>query len=354
MILWIFLAVVFVAPLVGVYFFLIRSVDRYAPEPWWLVVCCLVWGAFGSILLASVGNFLGMEAIAAVLGRTSDDELVTHATATIVAPLIEEPAKALGLLAIYLFSRRRVYETHGPLSGMVYGGMIGLGFTFTEDISYIVAGAEAAGGAGFVGLLMVRTILLGFGHATFTAMTGLGFGLFVTMRSGWRWLMPVAGLVGGMVFHAGRNLFASFLMGEGIGLIFVLLLHFTVIGLFFALLVWLGLRDRKRVMVGLSEMVGVLITREEYDRIISPWLLLPGWNLFSLMGLPGGYFAARRKQLNLFKLAFIRHRQRHEPIDPAQPPVIDPVENEAIAAIQKANHEGVCLAPYPPAGVAAR
>ena len=57
---------------------------------------------------------------------------------------------------------------------------------------------------------------------------------------------------------------------------------------------------------------------------------------------------------NLFKLAFIRHRQRHEPIDPAQPPVIDPVENEAIAAIQQANHEGVYLAPYPPAGVAAR
>ena len=346
--LWFLLAILFVAPLVGIYFIIIRSVDRYAPEPWWLLFVCLMWGALGAVMLASAGNWIGAEAIAAALERTSDDEMVGNATATFVAPLIEEPAKALGLLAIFMFSTRRVHETHGPLSGMVYGGIIGLGFTFTEDIDYIVRGGNAVGGEGFFGLLFLRTILLGLGHATFTAMTGLGFGLFVVMRGGWRWVMPLLGLAGGMALHFGRNLFASFLLGEGIGLLFVLLLHALVVGLFFGGLIWLGFRDRRRVMEGLREMVGVLITREEYDRIINPWMLLPGWNFFSLTGLPGGYFAVRRKQLNLFKLAFIRNRFRHERDSTNQPPRIDPVEAEAIAAIQLANHQGVYLAPYPP------
>jgi hypothetical protein len=117
--------------------------------------------------------------------------------------------------------------------------------------------------------------------------------------------------------------------------------------IFFVLLIWLGLCDRKRVIDGLRGVVGVLLSREEYDRIINPWMLLPGWNVFSLTGLPGGYFAVREKQLNLFKLAFIRNRVRYERDDGDKPPQIDPVESEAIAAIQLANQQGVCLAPNP-------
>jgi hypothetical protein len=76
-------------------------------------------------------------------------------------------------------------------------------------------------------------------------------------------------------------------------------------------------------------------------------MLLPGWNVFNLTGLPGGYFAVRKKQLNLFSLAFIRNRVRYERDRTDKPPRIDPVESEAIGAIQLANQQGVCLAPYP-------
>ena len=347
---WIPLAILFVVPLVVVYFIIIRSVDRYAPEPWWLLFLCLVWGAVGAVIPSIVGGSLGQEALNVALNENDTKrgaEIVENASATFVAPLVEEPSKALGLLAVYLFFRRRVHETHGPLSGVVYGGIIGLGFSLTEDIVYIIGAANEAGGAGFIGVFFVRTILLGFGHATFTALTGLGFGLFVTMQSDWRWLMPLLGLVGGMLIHAGRNLFASFLIGEGIGLVFVLLLHAMVMAVFFALLIWLGFRDRKRVIDGLQGVAGVLISREEYDRIINPWMLLPGWNVFSLTGLPGGYFAVREKQLNLFKLAFIRNRVRYERDEGDKPPQIDPVEAEAIVAIQLANQKGICLAPNP-------
>ncbi len=347
---WIPLAILFVVPLIVVYFIIVRSVDRYAPEPWWLLFLCLVWGAVGAVVPSVVGGLLGQEALSVALNENDTErgaKIVENASATIVAPLVEEPAKALGLLAIYFFSRRRVHETHGPLSGMVYGGIIGLGFTLTEDIMYIIGAASEAGGAGFIGVFFVRTFLLGFGHATFTALTGLGFGMFVIMRSGWRWLMPPLGMVGGMLIHAGRNLFGSYLTMEGIGVLLILLLHALVMAVFFGLLIWLGFRDRKRVIDGLQGVVGMLIRREEYDRIINAWMLLPGWNVFSLTGLPGGYWAVREKQLNLFKLAFIRNRVRYERDEADSPPCIDPVEAEAMAAIQLANQQGVCLAPNP-------
>ena len=127
-------------------------------------------------------------------------DVASRATATFVAPPVEEAAKALGLLAIYLFSKRRVPESHGPLSGVVYGGIIGLGFTLTEDVIYIVQMSNAQGAGAGAALFFVRTILLGFGHASFTAFVGLGFGLWAVMSSGWRWVMPLAGLAVGMAF----------------------------------------------------------------------------------------------------------------------------------------------------------
>jgi len=342
------LAILFVVPLVALYFVVIRSVDRYMPEPWWLLFLCLAWGAVGAVIPSVFGGLLGQEALTAALNPLDTKQgsvLVENTAATFLAPLVEEPAKALGLLVIYFFSRRRVHETHGPLSGVVYGGIIGLGFTFTEDILYIVGAAEQVGVAGFFGVYFFRTILLGLGHATFTALAGLGFGLFVTMQGGWRWMMPLLGLLLAMVAHGGRNLFSSFLALEGAGLLFALTIHGMVVILFFSLLVWLGFRDRARVKAGLEGVVGDLITQDEYNRIISPWMLVPGWNLINLIGLPGGYFEVRKKQLNCFRLAFIRNRIRNERNNPEVPPVLDSVEEEAIADIQQANQLGVLLSP---------
>ena len=124
----------------------------------------------------------------------------------------------------------------------------------------------------------------------------------------------------------------------------VLLLHALVMLMFFGLLIGMAYRDRKRVQAGLSGVVGVLITKAEYEFIISPWMLVPGWNFIQLMGLPGSYQDAREKQLHCFQLAFIRYRARNELAKEDIPPVLDPVETEAIAAIQTANARGVLLA----------
>jgi RsiW-degrading membrane proteinase PrsW (M82 family) len=342
---WIVPAVVLVVPLVAVYFLLIRSMDRYHPAPWWMLGLCLAWGAVGAVGLSVVGDLLGQGAISFAVDRDFDDESVFNATATFVAPLVEEPAKALGLLFIYLFSKKRGHETLGPLRGAVFGGIIGLGFTLSEDIAYIVQGGTAAGGVGFVGTFFLRTVMLGLGHATFTAMSGLGFGLFATLKSRWRWAMPLAGMALGMLLHFGRNLFGSYLVMEGLGVVVTLLLNAMVVLALLGLLIWLGWRDRQRVIEGLQGVTGVLITPAEYAAATSGWMLLPGWNLFNLIGLPGGFRAARRKQANLFQLAFHRQRARHAiPPIPGQPPTLDTEQDHLIAELHTANQQGTRLA----------
>ncbi len=342
---WIVPAIVLVVPLVAVYFLLIRSMDRYHPAPWWKLALCLAWGAVGAVGISVVGDLLGQGAISFAMDLDFDDEQVFNASATFVAPLVEEPAKALGLLFIYIFSKKRGHESLGPLRGAVFGGIIGLGFTLSEDILYIIQGGTAAGGAGFVGTFFLRTVMLGLGHATYTAMTGLGFGLFATMRGGWRWAMPLAGLALGMLLHFGRNLFGSYWLMEGLGVAVSLLLNAAVVVVLFGLLIWLGWRDRQRIIEGLQGVTGVLITPAEYAAATSGWMLLPGWNLFNLIGLPGGFRAARRKQANLFQLAFLRQRARHAPPEiPGQPSTLDSETDRLIAELHTANQQGTRLA----------
>ena len=56
--------------------------------------------------------------------------------AAVVAPITEEGAKGLFILLLLWF-RRRVID--GVLDGIVYAGLVGVGFAFTENILYLGA-----------------------------------------------------------------------------------------------------------------------------------------------------------------------------------------------------------------------
>ena len=56
---WIVPAIVLVVPLVGLYFQLVRWLDRYHPAPGWRLGLCLAWGALGALRLSVVGDRRG-------------------------------------------------------------------------------------------------------------------------------------------------------------------------------------------------------------------------------------------------------------------------------------------------------
>src|SRR5919112_3552104 len=209
------LAALPVGPLIACYLWL----DRYEPEPKVFLVLAFGWGALvatgGALVVQLIGQLFtgGAEAPSAVL----------------VAPVTEEFGKGL-FVVLLLWLRRHVID--GLLDGLVYAGVVGVGFAFTENILYY-AGAYS-GGPGFgdggadaaTGLFVMRGIFSPFAHPLFASMTGIGVGIAVSSRSRTvRLLAPLVGYVVAVCLHAAWN-GSAFIDG---GRLFVLTYLFAMV-----------------------------------------------------------------------------------------------------------------------------
>jgi RsiW-degrading membrane proteinase PrsW (M82 family) len=191
-----------VGPVVAAYLWL----DRYEPEPLGLLATGFGWGAVVATAAALVLQSLDQ----AVFGTSAS------LTAATVAPVTEEAAKGLFILLL-LWLRRA--EIDGVLDGIVYAGMVGVGFAFTENILYLggayMGGADGSGGLGAAtDLFVVRGVFSPFAHPLFTSLTGIGVGIAVVTTSRfWRFAAPLLGYLGAVLAHASWN--ASAFIGDG-------------------------------------------------------------------------------------------------------------------------------------------
>lgn len=163
--------------------------DRYEPEPGRYRLAALGWGAVVAVILSLV-----TEQIALTVGGAGD-----FVNTAIEAPLIEETSKGLFLVAIVVLRR---WQVHGVLDGLVYAGLVGIGFAFVEDILYY-SGSLAEGGPSELGILfLLRGVMSPFAHPLFTSATGIGIGLAVTARRpGVRVLAPILGFLIAVTLH---------------------------------------------------------------------------------------------------------------------------------------------------------
>jgi RsiW-degrading membrane proteinase PrsW (M82 family) len=198
------LAALPVGPLVGCYLWL----DRYEPEPRSLLLLGLGWGAF---VATSAALFLqAFDAFA--FGSDQSTQSV------IVAPVTEEAAKGLFIVLLLVYRRA---ELDGILDGIVYAGMVGIGFAFMENIlylsqAYIGDDLHAGGIDETVFLFVIRGVFSPFAHPFFTAFIGIGLGIAVSSRT--RAVQIGAPLVGygfAVVAHSLWN--ASLLLDDGSG-----------------------------------------------------------------------------------------------------------------------------------------
>ncbi len=309
MVLGLFLGLIFVTPFVVTYALVIRWCDRFEPEPWWLLILAFIWGALFATLGGGTSSAIVEAVVKAVTHAADNDPDIQAFGATVLAPVFEEGFKGLGVALIALASALGLKELDGPLDGVIYGGIVGLGFTLTEDILYVANQFASEGLAGFATLLFLRTVLLGLSHCTFTAMTGLGFGIAVEARSWFiKILAPIFGYVGAMTLHAIHNGLPTF-FGEG-GLVLMILISWMVDFLFFVMLAVLVARDRAMIVRELStEMGGLLHPREL--ALVTTYVTL-GWRNYGVLLSHGwtAFRARRNKQLALVELAFIKSRRR--------------------------------------------
>ena len=252
------LAAIPVGPLIAAFLWL----DRYEPEPPRLLLLAFGWGA-----LVATAAALILQSLDQVVLGTPDNW-----SAAIVAPVTEEGAKGLFVLLLLWF-RRRVID--GVLDGIVYAGIVGVGFAFTENILYLggaYTGSDRLGPGGLgaaTGLFVVRGIFSPFAHPLFTSFIGLGVGFAVVSKNRrWRFLAPLLGYVAAVTAHATWNGSTFF----GGGQTFVLTYLFAMVPAFLVLVgfaVWARHREGRMLTRSLNDCA----SRGLLEAAEVPWLV---------------------------------------------------------------------------------
>lgn len=235
------LAALPVGPLVACYMWL----DRYEPEPLRLLAMGLLWGAFvataAAILIQGLGGW--------VVGFTDNQGLA------VVAPISEEASKGLFLLLLLWWRRA---ELDGILDGIVYAGMVGVGFAFTENILYLAAAYNGTDGMGpggteaLTATFVVRCLISPFAHPLFTTFTGIGVGIAVgSRRPVVRFLAPLGGYLLAVGTHALWNTSTIHGVGSFRG-VYVVLMAPGLVGVV-CLAVWARSSERKMLTVALAD-----------------------------------------------------------------------------------------------------
>ncbi|MEU8523459.1 PrsW family intramembrane metalloprotease [Streptomyces sp. NBC_01216] len=227
-----------------------RWLDRVEPGPWKNLVFAFAWGAFAAALVALTANTFAVRWIET---STADPASADALGATVVAPVVEESAKAAAILLIFLLRRR---DFTGLVDGVVVAGFTATGFAFTENILYLgraFGEDQEIGTSGLgsmtAGTFFVRIVMSPFAHPLFTVLTGLGFGfaaLAARRRRVRRILLPLTGLVLAMGMHAlwnGSAVYASW------GFIIVYGMFMVPV---FGLLTWLAIWSRQRELRTIS------------------------------------------------------------------------------------------------------
>jgi RsiW-degrading membrane proteinase PrsW (M82 family) len=252
--------------------------DRYDPEPAWVLAGCLAWGAGAATFVSGIFNTIFGVAMASLTGNRG---LAEFLSAAISAPFVEEATKGLAVLAIFLVLRR---EFDGILDGIVYAGVVALGFATVENVLYYGRSAAKGGPSAVIVVFLLRGILGPFGHSVFTSMTGLGCGIArQTHNAVLRVIAPPLGYAGAVLLHFLWNTLAGLTGSLGGFLAVYLLIWMPLFFTFLAFVLWMGFRESRLIRRMLEPEVALgLLTREQAD-IAGSWPRRVRW-LFSTAG----------------------------------------------------------------------
>ncbi len=260
--------------------------DRYDPEPGWALSGVLMWGAGAATFVSLVIN-TAFGAVAQSV--TGDKNLAQFLSASISAPFVEEAAKGLAVLIILWVLRR---EFDGVLDGVVYAGVVALGFATVENVLYY-GRSLAKGGAGtLLFVFILRGILGPFSHAVFTSMTGIGCGLARQSHKPLvRAAAPIAGYLGAVFLHFLWNTLAG--VAGAWFLVLYVVLWVPLFLAFFGVVIWMGFRESALIRRMLMPEVALGLISQQHADIVGSWPRRVRWLLSDLGRLP-----ARRRFLH--------------------------------------------------------
>lgn len=141
----------------------LRNAERYRPEPYRVLAQAFAWGAFLAAAIAIVAQY----ALLKYFGASWFFDARLTIMVVLVAPIVEELAKALGL--------RLIRDDHPePEDGYIYGGAVGLGFAATENAIYIMYALALAGEDSAIATALYRGVATVALHGAASAVAGHG------------------------------------------------------------------------------------------------------------------------------------------------------------------------------------
>ena len=182
----------------------------------------MIWGATA----ATGGALLANQGLTGLWAKTTGVAFASNWSAALTAPVNEELLKAAGVVLIVLAAPRAI---RGPLDGMIYGALVGLGFQVMENVTYSLNFIPLTGatdpGAAVALSAVLRVVLTGLGsHWAMTAVAGAGVGYLAArgLRGG---ALPAAAcLAAAMGMHL---LFDA--PGPDLAILLKVLLNFAVV-----------------------------------------------------------------------------------------------------------------------------
>ena len=193
-------AVALELPLLLVGFGAFQLLRPVRPPPLIWSAAALIWGATAAAGCALLAN----RGLIDLWAKGAGVRFASSWSDALSAPLNEELLKVCGIVMIVLAAPRAI---NGPLDGLIYGALTGLGFQVTENAIYGLNNIVLSGGTNpaqaVLNSVLVRVGTTGLGsHWTMTAVAGAGIGYLVRQsRRGGGVLPGIACLLLAMGMH---------------------------------------------------------------------------------------------------------------------------------------------------------
>jgi RsiW-degrading membrane proteinase PrsW (M82 family) len=252
-----------VAPMV-LFAILIWRIDRWETEPFPLVVGGFLWGALPSIFFAIISQTI-LEIPVYLFGDGATESFVGNLyMLSIVAPITEEISKGVGLILVFIVFKKQI---HSVLDGIIYGSVVGFGFSAVEDTIYYLS---VNSWQELFELFLFRSVITGLCHSIFTGAIGAGFALGLFSKNRYlNILWPVIGFGIGLFMHIAYNTLCvidSFYESIFAGII--LIITYLLVALwYFTIIIFCLYRENTWIRIQLNDEVksGILTAKQAND-----------------------------------------------------------------------------------------
>lgn len=151
-----------------IYAIIIRYSEKYEREAWGSIGQAFLWGGtLGIVVVILIRGFFSFYLEDNFPDLASDEAKRTLIMMALITPIIAELVKPIGLLLV----RGDLLEAE---DGLIYGSVIGLGFTATENLLFGIYLAPLYGIEIFIAVVFIRSMSVMYIHSSTTALTCYG------------------------------------------------------------------------------------------------------------------------------------------------------------------------------------